>query len=455
MLSYRGGRNKSLRGRFGRSNGYQGQGGRGDGYGRPDWNKQGFRTNPETGIRLLDYRKDRPNNADDMQKWSQALKKKIMEGDYAEDLDNIFDMVRHERQQVLIHPDANPGNDENYEWKVVTIHPEYPNYEEPEPLSEEESNNELLAKKYLFSWQEYRKNTEKLRRDKIRVFGLIQTHQTAASEQRTLSYEGGSAAKSSKDPLAYLKVIIASHATTGRAHPMEAFYEAQRYYNNIIMGEEEWLTSYTERFEATARAYVEAAHMAELDDLIHNSALQTMHYIKTLNSRYDEYRDSVENSKNDDYPTQIQEAFGQANDYSTVKTRWRDRQNSRRGRGGHINAFVAPRGGRGGGGNYGGYRGEGRGNYGRGGYNNNDYSNNKPSKPVTASEDSACYNCGSTDHWAASCPHKSGGGRGGGGRGGRGGRGYLHSEGTQKLVEKAVTEGVVGGGAAAKQSSKN
>jgi Zinc knuckle len=324
---------------------------------------------------------------------------------------------------------------------TVIVPPSYPVMVEPKaPAVPPDDADPATIKKYendnanyLTEWKTYHNDKVKLVKDKKQLMGLIHRHMTEASEQRVISYEGGRVARDTKDPLAFLKVIVASHSTTGKADPEEALYEAQQGYLQTRMREEELLAPYTERFEGVVRTLTEAAQLADKVEQVPTPDQQARHYIKTLNSRFAQYKDAVQNGLVY-YPTDVHEAAQGASEWSTTYTRKYDQ-----GAGYHqrLNIFVSPRG-RGGRG----YGGRGRGYYGRGGRGNYYNDQNEPSKPEGASADSECYNCGATDHWAATCPKR--GGRGGGR--GRGGRGYLHSEGTQKMVETAVMEQAAGGG---------
>ena len=438
-------------GRFGGQGKGFGQGGRGGGgrgggrfFQKPAVFKTP-KTDPITGIELLDYRigyNFANFNAEKLQKWQAALKKYVMSENFLPGMEDIFDNTRYE-QRLAPPPEGEEQKDAEPQYVTVITPPSYPVIVEPRPPAAPPNgaNDERLRQyanenaNYLTLWKTYHLDQIKFVADKKKVMGLIHRHMTEASEQRVISYEGGRVARDTKDPLAYLKVVVASHSTTGKADPEEALYEAQQGYLQTRMREEEPLAPYTERFEGVVRTFTEAAQLADKVEQVPTPSQQARHYIKTLNSRFAQYKDAVQNGLVY-YPGDVHEAVQGASEWSTTYTRKYDH-----GAGYHprLNIFVSPRG-RGGRG----YSGRGRGYYGRGGRGNNYYSDQgaEPSKPEGASADSECYNCGATDHWAATCPKR--GGRGGGR--GRGGRGYLQNEGTQKMVETAVMEQAAGGG---------
>ena len=291
-----------------------------------------------------------------------------------------------ERLQTHVVRTCKPGMDSILDYK----NPREPEIFEPVlteiDKSAEPVKYDLEMSRYKEDYKEYRHDLKDMKEEKAKIFGLIFDHMTDGSKTQVSTCEEGLSAIEKKDPVLLVVALMLTHFVSKHKDSEKSFLEIQQKFLTMRMGQEEDLTHYYKRFEATFAGFNECAialdRQASLPD---ESQLVTI-FIDSLSHGYQDYKDTYDRRhvNNMVIPHTVKEVFtdlpvyfnpNKANFAKTVMVATsyysrggRGRNNSRGGRG---HGRQGPR-----------------------------YSYNANGRP-------ACHACGATDHFIRDCPENT------------------------------------------------
>ena len=238
----------------------------------------------------------------------------------------------------------------------------------------------------------------RLKEDKIKLTGVIIGQLGRNSRDRVEKTNEGKEAIDKKDPLVFIKTIVATHLVSSKLDNEDNFYQSNVSYSTVRMNDSETIESYHRRFRSIVGGMTQAAKLAAKEASVPDEKMQAIHFVNTLSANFSEYKNAYDRNMLKAKPNTVEEAYQEAVNFGADKRQYSARKtDSPAGGGTRAGVFVATDkvgGGRGGGrgrGSRGNGGGRGTGGGGAGGAHK---------------KRGRCVICNEEGHWKNECPQR-------------------------------------------------
>jgi hypothetical protein len=191
---------------------------------------------------------------------------------------------------------------------------DYPQLQEP-PLPKEDSTK-FEIKKWEISYAKYIKDVDKLKADKLKVFGLMVEQISENSKNRIKETDAGAIAMEQQDPRIQLSAILSTHLTDNRLRAEHNLYKIEQALSRYVMELGDSLSFYYQRFRVLLSGVQEAYTRAKLEppDTSYLGVQLALRFTTGLNSFYSPYKQYYEDGLKD-WPESLVDAFSEASKF--------------------------------------------------------------------------------------------------------------------------------------------
>jgi hypothetical protein len=288
---------------------------------------------------------------------------------------------------------------------------DYPELEEPTTPDADCSKFEMKIWEQAYS--KYIKDSDRLDRDKAKIFGLMMGQMSENSKSRVKETDTGSIAIEDQDPRLLLSAILSTHLTDNRLGAEHNLYKIEQAFARYVMEPGDSLAFYHQRFRALLSGVQEAYHRAKIPsaDSMYREVQLSLKFTMGLNSSYAAYKQYYEDGLKE-WPESVPDAFSEASKFKP-----RSAGSGNPGDVGRANAFAMR--GRGNGRGRGRFSGRGRGADNRGAHtgDTSGTGSHTGGQSEYGTRKGECHTCGEQGHYSFECRAKdtSGGHRTGAG----------------------------------------